>query len=143
MAERESVMLALNCCAADDLRTCRECPYAMTVHGIKTNSSTCVMELASDALALLKEQEPRILSLEEAEDRLGDCIHIEIKGKNVGEYRMLGELDGYSRKYRYLYVLHPGGTHCIPYSYNLINKIWRAWSARPTEEQRKAVKWDG
>ena len=23
------------------------------------------------------------------------------------------------------------------------NRTWRCWSARPTDEQRKAVKWDG
>lgn len=96
-----------------------------------------------NALALLKEQEARVMTLEEAENRIGDYIHIEIKGKNVGEYRMLGELDSYSRKYRYLYVLHPGGAHCTPYSYNFINKIWRPWSAQPTEEQMRETPWEG
>lgn len=92
---------------------------------------------------IIEAMKPRVLTLEEAEDRIGDYIHIEIKGKNVGEYRMLGELDSYSRKYRYLYVLHPGGAHCTPYSYNFINKIWRPWSAQPTEEQMRETPWEG
>lgn len=101
------------------------------------------MGLMTDALDLLKDQEARVMTLEEAENRIGDYIHIEIKGKNVGEYRMLGELDSYSRKYRYLYVLHPGKTHSTPYSYNTINKKWRPWSAHPTEEQMRDTKWEG
>lgn len=117
------------------------CPYYD--RGGSYTAVTCSSFLAADALALLKEQEARVMTLEEAENRIGDYIHIEIKGKNVGEYRMLGELDSYSRKYRYLYVLHPGKTHSTPYSYNTINKEWRPWSAHPTEEQMRDTPWEG
>jgi len=91
---------------------------------------------------IIEAMKPRVLTLEEAEDRLGDYIHIEVRGRNIGEYRMLGELDSYSRKYRYLYVLHPGNTHSTPYSYKTINKEWRPWSAQPTEEQMRDTKWE-
>lgn len=137
MAEREKVIRGLEWCIKLDGNGCSlECPYL-------AGKSPCPNAMLRDALALLKEQEARVMTLEEAENRIGDYIHIEIKGKNVGEYRMLGELDSYSRKYRYLYVLHPGKTHSTPYSYNTINKKWRPWSAHPTEEQMRDTKWEG
>lgn len=96
-----------------------------------------------EVIEYLQKQEPRVMTLEEAENRIGDCIYIEIREKNIGEYRMIGELDSYSRKYKYLYVMHPGETHCHPYSYNLLNKIWRTWSAKPTEQQMRDTPWEG
>lgn len=56
MPDLEKVMLALSLCAADDSRTCNKCPYAMKVkNGVRVNSSTCIMEMAGDALELIKE----------------------------------------------------------------------------------------
>lgn len=118
---------------------CHECPYDAPI----LESGCDEWAMIADALALLKEQEPRVMTLEEAENRIGDCIYIEIREKNIGEYRMIGELDSYSRKYKYLYVMHPGETHCHPYSYNLLNKIWRIWSAKPTEQQMRDTPWEG
>ena len=100
-------------------------------------------EIAKWADCIIEVMQPRVLTLEEAENRIGDYIHIEVRGKNIGEYRMLGVLDSYSRKCRYFYVMHPGNTHRSPYSYNTINIQWRPWSAQPTKEQMRNTPWEG
>lgn len=93
----------------------------------------------SDALALLREQEPRVLTLEDVCG--GDECWI--------EYRYGG--NGYAD----VYLEEPGATakvyRCHPVGYKRpetvwlhdYGKLWRGWTSRPTDEQRKAVKWDG
>lgn len=139
MIDEKEVLKALVCRANDPVVNCAGCPY----RDRECEFICDFQRICRDALALLGAQKPRVLTLEEAEGRIGDYIHIEVRGRNIGEYRMLGELDSYSRKYRYLYVLHPGETHCTVYSYNFINKTWRPWSARPTEEQMRETPWEG
>ena len=88
----------------------------------------------SGALELLKEQEPRVLTLEEVlkanpvwfethglllpaiidheESKAGDCVIV------------FGEFDG------------------SYYPINRYNKTWRCWTAKPTDKQRTEVKWE-
>lgn len=56
MSEREKVIKGLECCRANLLPRCEECPYANIDEG------TCFTmdRLHADALALLKAQEPRV-----------------------------------------------------------------------------------
>ena len=89
------------------------------------------LDEARDALELLKEQEPRVLTLEEVlkanpvwfethglllpaiidheESKAGDCVIV------------FGEFDG------------------SYYPINRYNKKWRCWTARPTDEQREGI----
>lgn len=91
------------------------------------------LDEARDALELLKEQEPRVLTLEEVlkanpvwfethglllpaiidheESKAGDCVIV------------FGEFDG------------------SYYPINRYNKKWRCWTARPTDEQREGIPW--
>ena len=75
----------------------------------------------TDALVLLKEQEPRVLTLEEA--RTYEVVWPEDKGE--GELHPLIVENNMNDSKYYKYGVH-----------------WRVWSAKPTDEQRKAVKWE-
>lgn len=93
--------------------------------------------LAEKVLELLKEQEPRPLTLMEAcgaevcwiEKRVQQVI-------TVCKVRLYSE-DDYSAFINYM----------LPYANENIptreyGKKWRCWNVRPTDAQRKAVKWD-
>ena len=65
MAEREKVIRGLECCLASKYPPCGECGYD---GDMKYNDPwSCRLSLMADALALLKEQEPRVM------EPVGDC----------------------------------------------------------------------
>ena len=93
----------------------------------------CSEELAADAFALLKAQQPGVLTVDEAmnkdcwyESKQGgvrhaiikyiDEMHVEIKSCNE-EYSVYRLTDGYG-------------------------KYWRCWNKQPTDKQRREAKWD-
>lgn len=100
---------------------CLECPYAEAEGG---TDDWCIRGLHRDILALLKEQEARVVTTADFENNpnLDDSYHL-----NVWE------------EYR-------DGTRC---GWNTINindvitftDIHRYWTSRPTDKQRQAVKW--
>ena len=128
MAEREKVIRGLERCAGID---CTGCPYQ--------SISPCQNKLAGDALALLREQEPRLMTLEEIRfgafevawledvDKANVIPGIWFRLSNEGEDEAVDihVMDGFI------------GARLAVYG-----KMWRAWTSRPTEEQRKAVPWD-
>ena len=128
MIEREKVIRGLERCAGID---CTGCPYQRI--------SPCQNKLVADALALLREQEPRVLALEKILSGTVEVAWLECSDKeevraglwfkriNEGEDEgiIIHVLDGFEG-------LRTG----------VYGKTWRCWTARPTEEQRKAAKWD-
>lgn len=128
MADRATVLKGLERCAGID---CTGCPYQRI--------SPCQNKLVTDALALLREQEPRVLTLEEIRSGTVEVAWIEDADKaevipgiwfrlsNEGEDEAVDihVMDGFV------------GARLAVYG-----KMWRAWTSRPTEEQRKAVPWD-
>lgn len=92
-----------------------------------------------DALALLREQEARVMTLEKIQSGTVEVAWLECSDKeevraglwfkriNEGEDEgiIIHVLDGFE------------GLRTAVYG-----KTWRCWTARPTEEQRKAVPWD-
>lgn len=74
------------------------------------------MDETKDALALLKEQEPRVLTLEEALNSL------------VIEYRS-GKLQEIGKR-----VFTEG--------FEYYGDLWRVWDRMPTDEQREKEPWD-
>lgn len=70
MPDRKKTIKGLECCLVSDedwFYHCDECPYRATEDERKVIDLRCHLEeLRSDALELLKEQEPRVLTLEEA-----------------------------------------------------------------------------
>ena len=78
----------------------------------------------ADAIALLKAQEPRMMTLKEwidaPEPKDGECMCYEIKNKGL-QIMPIKAFDGV----RHLY-----------------GKAFRVWTSRPTNEQREATSWD-
>ena len=132
MTDSERVIKGLECCREMQnppgwrVGGCDDCPYH--------NVNGCVKTLQEDAINLLKAQEPRVMTLEEAVtpmwfeksgDESGwitgiDCSSIQAS--------TIGQVDGDDW-------------------YNLpitdYGRLWRCWTSRPTDAQRKAVEWNG
>ena len=144
MTDREDVIQdviqALEKCIKQD--TCDQCRY----YGICGEEEDAIMPLLKDALALLKAQQPRVLTLEEVFERSKhmdeDAVWIEFEDEDgdmvvnpailsnskpifEAEYIIVAALR-WEKKY------FPLGTY---------GKKWRCWTSRPTDEQRKAAKW--
>jgi hypothetical protein len=80
---------------------------------------------ASEAAELLKAQEPRVMTLEEVLNTDPDWV--------VCEFRYGMEVSRHSPKVVKYWA------NGVKYKYG---QTWRCWTAWPTDEQRKAVKWD-
>ena len=91
-------------------------------------------DLMKDALSLLKEQEPRVMTKEEIIGWDG-YIWFEYKGMRAMKTVLIN----------YGMAREPfiGDYPTKELSWGTYHETWRAWTAQPTDEQRKAVKWDG
>lgn len=140
MAEREKVIRGLE--AHANPKTCKtcvgeDCPYYS--RGGSYPKVTCSSFLAADALALIREQEPRVLTLEEIRSGAAEVVWLEDADKpNVIpgiRFKLLNE-DGDEAVAIHVMDGFVGAR------LEVYGKMWRAWTSRPTEEQRKAVPWD-
>lgn len=129
MPDLEKVIRGLECCA-NEIPCIEKCPY----NELGDSWHDCVPHLAADALELLKAQEPKLLTIEEITGD-GECWFEGINGARgyADCYMCTGskevEVHRISMKPEYV-------------SWDDFKKKWRCWSSRPTDEQRKAVKWD-
>lgn len=131
MVDREKVIKGLECCAFNKQgNKCEQCPY---FSGCETEYGAFV-ELAHDALALLKAQEPRVMKVGDVRnwvnsDRVTrEPVVIEIRG---GVCAWI--IDDEVREV-------PGEADL---SSDLYGKTWRCWTSRPSDEAREAIPWDG
>ena len=102
-----------------------------------------------DAIALLKEREARVLDADEVfVTELSTVLYLErrrARGTTRIVPAILMDHDTWSygllSSYRYAEFVHEGKLidHRDLATYGV---TWRCWTARPTEEQRKAVKWN-
>lgn len=131
MTKREKVIRGLELCAYDpdpgqelkEIRSCPECPYYR---------AGCSPQLIRDALALLNEQEPRVMTLEEV-IKLNDWIWVDYKdGFNGYEYKL--DYDSDCDRVEWL----DGATDGM----EEYGKTWRCWTSRPTPEQMRETKWE-
>lgn len=96
------------------------------------------LQTLKDALALLKAQEPRVMTLEEVRDEAEYMFlekHSET-GSDLYGCAIRGDWDGY-------------GIELLMSEYDTARerwsdygKTWRCWTSRPSDEQRKAVAWE-
>lgn len=96
-----------------------------------------------DALSLLKEQEAKILTVNQLEDALDTVVWLETPvSENLADGYSL--IMAYSHKYGYMYFDSPFGDNPSQdrLEYSEYGKSWRCWNKRPTDEQRQAVKWE-
>lgn len=130
MPDREKVIRGMEiarkgkCPLVDRDGSCQiGCPYAI---------GKCE-EMLADAISQLKEQEPRVLTLAEAAE--ADVCWLEIKGSGrILPCMVQDEEENFSiRTDEPTPELGPGDEN---------GKEYRLWSARPTDAQREAVKWE-
>ena len=95
------------------------------------------LDSISDALALLKAQEPRVMSLEEVINS-DSPVYIE-GGAAGGTWAMMPKV------LETVIEFVANGVHTLYPAFitNEYGKTWRCWTSRPTDAQREAVKWDG
>ena len=117
---------------------------------------TLIRDSIPDAIALLREQEPRVLTLNEVE-RIGTnnfgalssedltILWIEELGKNYGiapvvakwdEDDWNGEPNDIVRAYYFASDLDE------EFNLNEYNRTWRLWTDKPTKTQRMGAAWD-
>lgn len=133
MADREKVIRGLEWCM-NESHDCYEekgCPYEN-----EGGDVGCKYALHRDAIALLKAQEPKVMTLEEVNALDWDYCYLEQERLPGKEYRgMLG-------KYIMTCVTWPSITAAkISYGSDGYGKRWRCWTSRPTDEQREATPW--
>lgn len=130
MIDREKVINGLECCIErdpDDHTRCGECPYESTM---------CGNRLKIEALALLKAQQPRVMTLEEVNALDWDYCYLEEERLPGKVYRsILG-------KHVLTCVTWPSITAAkITHGCDGYGKTWRCWTSRPTDAQREAEPW--
>lgn len=158
MAEREKVIRGLTACNRRPIdgygSDCQNCPYYddESEDEVELPFGICnIQDMFDDALALLREQEPRILSLGEAIEgknglEIDPYVFVEIKGRedifigsvsDISHYNYpdlsfrVGESFKINRNF-------PGKIH-LNTDYM---KTVRCWTHKPSKEQRGAVKWE-
>ena len=141
MDKREKVIKGFTCCdgAAVHLGHCQEdCPY----FGESERADKCVEKLYSDALSLLKAQEPRVMTLEEASFRLGEPVWVEEKAPDAVYCEVLFDVDGKAFNLTFGNIEFGGllTGHSL-FSVEPYGRDFRFWTSRPTEEQRRETAW--
>ena len=130
--KREKVIRGLKACgcSAGVLKICEvmECPY-------RVNHGACVHLLAHDALALLKEQEPRVMTLKELKS-------METWNKNTPPYLWVEDITGRNNRWNYWRAIRvalnlPGTMGVQNYG-----SVWRVWNLQPTSEQMLDTPWE-
>lgn len=127
MTDREKVIKGLECCMAEKI-CASKCPYK----GQCDDGGYYYSKAIEDALSLLKAQEPRVLTLDEALE--ADVCWLEKKGDDRVWPCKVGSGEKWAAIWRF--DQEPMAVPRDEYG-----KLFRCWSARPTEEQRKAETW--
>ena len=113
-SKRENAEQGLQVCHGQYLNHyCSQCPHTMDI-------PTCIQRLHRDALSLLEAQKPRILTVDEMKSWDKD-VWVE----DYDEDRVVA-LD----------------ESVAGFAMACMRGKKRCWTARPTEEQRKAVTWE-
>ena len=148
--KREKVIKGLECCKTIH-PDCDHCPYfntdterlgrAMCKAAGRPDDDLdmfCLALLHCDVLALLKAQEPRVMTLGQVRDE-ADHMYLEKHSKTGSDLygcAIRGDWDGY-------------GIELLMSEYDTARERWsdygerwRCWTSRPTDEQREAIPWN-
>lgn len=127
MADPENVIKGLELCDYQDgMPQCDSCPY---------DGKDCWNRLKRDALSLLKAQEPRVMTLEEVK-KADDPVFFETQSGVIYDWAIRCTAN---EKHVFLTIRN---STMQAYRIDRYGVSWRCWTSRPTDEQRKAVKWD-
>lgn len=145
--KHEKVIRGLECCMRENnTNMCGDCPY----HDSSETRFGCMQSAMRDALALLKEQEPRVLDADEVfVTELSTVLYLERRRARETTRivpAILTDHDTWSygllSSYRYAEFVHEGKLidHRDLAAYGV---TWRCWTAYPSKEQCVAVPWEG
>lgn len=128
--KRKKVIRGLECCLSPNDH--ENCPY----DGIGKTYSHCLKQLVTDALALLKEQEPRVMTLEELQA-------IETPwNRNTPPYLFVEKRSDEGSRWMSWGFMHD----CVILSGTMgvqnYGSKWRAWNLQPTPEQMRDTPWE-
>ena len=129
MTDREKVIKGLECLANNCSVCYSDCPYYKI--------PSCFRMISADALALLKAQEPREMTLEEIKD--GESYWFSAGKEFVPRPVICIHREDDAQK-PYITFAEQYGT--FSWETEDYGKTWRCWTARPTDEQREAVPWN-
>ena len=117
--------------------------YRHPTVAFNTYSEEQQIEFAHDALVMLKEQEVRVMTLDQLEGALDTVVWLETPvSENLADGYSL--IMAYSHVYGYMFFDSPFGDNPSQdrLEYSEYGRSWRCWDRRPSEEQRKAAKWN-
>lgn len=143
MDQFDKVEKGLECCTMpnnEGVDKCKEykCPYR------KDDDDTCIWHLMDDALSLLKAQEPRVMTLEEL-----DAIY-QTKERHIWPFNTppwlwmtvnpdVRQTRGFWICWRdIMYSLENDSPFYVRENYG---KVWKIWTAEPTDERMEAEAW--
>lgn len=138
MTDREKIYKGLEL-HFDAFARCEKCPYQGVVG--------CTDELLKDALDLLKETEPRVMTLKEVIDHYSlPSVFVDDLNAQEDYLQDIAPLyfdfpsdDPWNVHWRrYQDVKNYLDSDSLKESYG---KKWRCWTGRPTDEQRQETKW--
>ena len=119
--------------------------FSFDENGIMKITREAVMQIVE----LLKEQQPKVVKLLDLYDSEGMQGYIETR-KSIRPCFLVHHLQYPAWCYKsgtpevYLHKMGIMDTSSLKrfWEFRLYNKTWRIWTARPTDEQRKAVPWE-
>lgn len=133
MTDREKVIAAVECCFHLGSKGCRLCPYVSEVdleHG-------CTVDLAGRIIAQLKAPEARVLDWNEI-GTVDGAVWLEDRDKNEVVPGLVMQMHSTAN----LDIKKDGTLRTACASRSDYGDRWRAWSARPTQEQMRETKWE-
>lgn len=130
--KREKVIRGLECCSQQrgGPELCEQCPY-------DNEPFPCGNKLIRDALNLLMEQEARVLDWNEI-GTVDGAVWLEDRDKNEVVPGLVMQMHSAVN----LDIKKDGKLCTASASRSDYGDRWRAWSARPTEEQMRETKWE-
>lgn len=119
------------------------------IHGGDEKFDECRKTAIDMAIEALKEQQPKVIELLDLYDSEGMQGYIETR-KSIRPCFLVHHLQYSSWCYKpgtpgvNLHKMGIMDTSSLKrfWEFRLYNKTWRIWTARPTDEQRKAVPWE-
>lgn len=145
MIDRKQLITALDNCVNEYLGetstdVCSNCPY---YDGNSSGSCFSLYPIMKGALDVLKDQEPRVLTLDELRGTRGEPVWMD-EADSDNEPK----IDSYVCEYSLTDVDTKDCVHHVIFEHSRqtledgYNHYWRCWSAKPSEEQWLNTKWD-
>lgn len=143
----EQIKKGLECCAQTDCGR-DECVYHSLGSGPK-----CIPAMAADALAYIHQLEAKLAEYEKPlvpltfEEAYGaDYCYIEFSAQEIPRpyVVMIGSMTakGENKKIVRIYEFGEDAERCLKLRGEDYGKTWRCWPRKPTDDERKAAKWD-